>query len=65
MKLRDTLDVIKEGKNVGKKNGTTAEQQAVAEAQSKHNKQLDRGYVTSPDAAFAGDVDEEIEADDE
>jgi len=37
------------GKNLGKSNETTPKEQAVLEAQSKWNKQLDKGYVTDPD----------------
>lgn len=49
-------DVITEGKNLGKKNATTAEQQAMAEAQAKWEKQLKRGYVKSIEAAQGGEV---------
>jgi len=37
--------LIKEGKNVGKENETTAAEQALFEAESKWKKQLDKGYV--------------------
>lgn len=51
-------DTIKEGKNLGKKNETTAFQQAVKEAQSKWEKQKKRmGYVDSEDAARAEEID--------
>lgn len=39
------------GKNIGKSNETTPEQQAVAEAQSKIDKQKDKGYTESVDEA--------------
>lgn len=35
---------ISKGKNIGKKNETTPFEQAVAQAQSQYNKQLDKGY---------------------
>ena len=60
-KFQITEDTIKEGKNVGKKNATTPEQQAVAEAKAKHEKQLKKGYVTTLEAAKAGEVDEVVE----
>lgn len=43
-KLTKSLPTICEGKNIGKKNETTPEQQAEAEAKSKHQKKLDKGY---------------------
>jgi len=36
---------IKSGKNQGKENETTANEQALLEAKSKWKKQLDKGYV--------------------
>lgn len=56
-----TTDYIENGKNIGKKNETTAFQQAEAEAQAKHEKQLKKGYVTSIEAAHAGETDKLIE----
>lgn len=41
-------DTICKPKNVGKKNETTGEQQALAEAQSKHKKKIDEGYTLDP-----------------
>jgi ATP-dependent DNA ligase len=44
-KMQETRDTITEGKNIGKKNATTAYEQACAEAESRWNKQKDRkGY---------------------
>jgi DNA ligase-1 len=43
-KIQDTRFVITSGKNVGKANETTLEEQADAEAISKYKKQLDKGY---------------------
>lgn len=40
---------IKVGKNLGKANETTTFEQASSEAQSKWNKQIDKGYVEDPD----------------
>lgn len=37
---------VAKGKNIGKKNETTPEQQAIADAQSKFDKQLKTGYFT-------------------
>jgi DNA ligase-1 len=51
------VDVITEGKNIGKANETTYLQQAEAEAQSQWEKKLKRGYVQNMDDAAAGKVD--------
>lgn len=59
-KMQTTKDVIKAGKNIGKKTETTPEQQAIAEAKAKHTKQLKKGYVTSIDDAQTGGVDKVI-----
>lgn len=56
-----TKDVIAQGKNPGKKNATTAFEQAVKEATSKWTKQLKKGYVESEDDAQAKLVDSIIE----
>jgi len=45
MQIAET--VIKKGKNIGRANETTAEQQANSEAESKWKKQLDKGYSES------------------
>lgn len=51
-----------EGKNVGRINATTAEEQALLEAQSQWEKKLKRsGYVTTPDGAMAGGESEMIQ----
>lgn len=60
-KLQTTIDIIREGKNIGRSNETTPEQQADAEASAKHEKQLKKGYVTTLEAALAGDTDAIIE----
>lgn len=56
-----TVDVIKKGKNVGRSNETTPEQQAVLEAKAKWTKQLKKGYVKTREAALAGELDAIIE----
>lgn len=43
-KLTPTEPTICEGKNIGRSNETTAEEQAMREAQAKHQKKLDKGY---------------------
>jgi DNA ligase-1 len=58
--MQEARDTIASGKNVGKKNATTAEQQAEAEAAAKWTKQLKKGYVQSIEAAQAGEVDDVI-----
>ena len=60
-KLQTTFDIIREGKNIGKKNETTVVQQAQAEALSKWEKKKKKGYVESLEAAQAGEVDDLIE----
>jgi DNA ligase-1 len=56
-KLQVTTDTITEGKNVGKKNETTPEQQAEAEAFSRWEKQKKKGYVESLEGAMSGHLD--------
>jgi len=56
-KLQTTRDVIREGKNVGKANETTPEEQALAEAQAQHSAKLKKGYVLTLDGAKAGERD--------
>lgn len=58
--IQETRDEIKSGKNDGKANATTAEQQAQREAISQWEKKLKKGYVKSLDDAAAGKVDELI-----
>lgn len=59
-KIQITQDVIKEGKNLGKANETTPEEQAESEAQSQWEKKLKKGYVKTLVAAEAGEVDDII-----
>lgn len=60
-KIQEARDEVKEGKNVGKANATTAIQQAEAEAQSQWEKKLKKAYVQSLDDARAGKIDAVIE----
>lgn len=60
-KQQKSVDVIREGKNIGKRNETTPAQQAEIEAQAQWEAKLKRGYVQSLDAAKAGEVDAMIE----
>jgi ATP-dependent DNA ligase/predicted DNA-binding WGR domain protein len=59
--IQETRDVIKEGKNLGKKNATTPAEQAALEAQALWEKKLKRGYVKSIGDARKGKVDGVIE----
>ena len=54
-----TPDIIKEGKNIGRSNETTAEEQALAEAQSKWEKKTKAKYVEDISRASAGESDVE------
>lgn len=56
-KIQTTEEVIKEGKNVGKANATTPEQQALAEATSKWEGKIKKGYVEDVSRAEAGEKD--------
>jgi ATP-dependent DNA ligase len=56
-----TRDPIRSGKNIGRANATSREQQAEAEALAKWQKQKKKGYVKSIEAAKAGEVDALIE----
>lgn len=56
-----TNDTIVNGKNPGKKNSTTAVEQAMAEAKAKWEKQKKKGYVESVEAAQNDETDDLIE----
>lgn len=60
-KIQETSETISEGKNQGKTNETTPEQQAYREAEARWTKQLKKGYVKSIEEAQAGKVDDVIE----
>lgn len=59
-KIQKTMDTIREGKNAGKKNATTAVEQAVKEAEARWKKQKKKGYVESIEAAQADEVDSTV-----
>lgn len=44
------------GKNIGKSNETTPQQQAVLEAESKLKKKVDEGYVSTPEEASTQEI---------
>lgn len=54
---QQTSDVIREGKNVGKKNATTPYEQACFEAKAKWEKMCKKGYVTDSARAEAKEND--------
>lgn len=58
---QSTVDVITSGKNTGRANASTPEEQAQLEAQAQWDKKLKKGYVQSLKAAQAGEVDLIIE----
>lgn len=58
--IQVTEDTITEGKNIGKANETSPEEQALAEAQSTWEKKLKRGYVKTEESAQAGEVSDLI-----
>lgn len=59
-KIQETRDTVKEGKNVGRSNETTPEEQAEAEAKSHWEKKLKKGYVKNLEDAREGKVDSVI-----
>lgn len=52
-KLQTTIDVIKEGKNLGRSNATTPESQAEAQASQRFEEKKKEGYVTDKKLAAA------------
>jgi len=56
-KKQRTEDVIKEGKNVGKSNETSPAEQALAEATSKWEGKIKKGYVEDIMRASVGEKD--------
>jgi DNA ligase-1 len=56
-KKQHTLDIIKEGKNVGKSNETTPQEQAWAEATAKWESKIKKGYVEDVNRAVKGEKD--------
>ena len=59
-KMQEGMDFVSVGKNMGKKNETSAYDQACAEAKSKWEKKLKGGYVKSLELAESGAKDELI-----
>jgi len=58
-KIQSTYVEVPSGKNLGKANATTQEQQTYLEAKYKWEKQLKKGYVENIDQAKAGNIDPE------
>ena len=58
---QETRDLISEGKNPGKKNGTTPVEQALKEAKAQWTKKKKKGYVESVASAEAEELDSLIE----
>lgn len=58
---QQTTETIANGKNVGKKNETTPEEQAQAEAKSRWELKLKKGYVESAGGAAKGELNSVIE----
>lgn len=56
-KIQRTEEVIKSGKNVGRANATTPEEQALAEATAKWEGKIKKGYVEDVTRAQAGEKD--------
>jgi DNA ligase 1 len=55
-KLQTTMDTISKGKNLGKSNETSVEQQAGLKAQQLWDKKVKEGYVEDLDSAEAGET---------
>lgn len=60
-KIQEGVDVVLSGKNIGKQNETTAEEQAELEAKAHWEFKKKEGYVESKEEALAGKVDKIIE----
>lgn len=56
-KMQTASDTVKEGKNIGKSNETSPEQQAIAEATAQWERKLKSGYAKTQKDAKAGVVD--------
>lgn len=60
-KMQETEEEVLEGKNIGKKNETTPEEQALSQMQSDWEKRKKKGYVESIEDAEIGVTDDIIE----
>lgn len=60
-KIQESKEQVLEGKNTGRANATTPIDQARAQAKSRWEKQLKKGYVQSIEDAQAGKTDDVIE----
>ena len=60
-KIQEDTDRIEKGKNVGKANETSPEQQGIAEAQAKWEKKKKSGYVENLTSAKNDELDDLIE----
>jgi ATP-dependent DNA ligase len=58
--IQKTTDTIEKGKNTGKINSTTPEEQARNEAQAQYEKKLKSGYVKTQEEARRGGVDKQF-----
>ena len=56
-KMQSVTDIVKDGKNIGKSNETSPEEQAIAEATAQWEKKLKSGYSKTQKDAKAGVVD--------
>ncbi len=54
---QETLDIISQGKNIGKKNETTPAEQALIEATQKWEKKVKSGYMKDRTKVTAGEVE--------
>jgi len=59
-KIQVTSDTITNGKNIGKINQTTPEEQAILEAQAQWEKKLKSGYCQTEEEARQGNVDKQF-----
>ena len=59
--MQTTSDTITEGKNIGRSNATTPQQQAQLEAAAAHEKKRKSGYVADLATAQQGGTDDIIE----
>jgi DNA ligase-1 len=57
---QETREEVQEGKNLGKSNATTPEEQASLEAEAKHTKKRKSGYIADRAAAERGAFDDAV-----